>query len=289
MRIAVDRKQQKRLRKQPKLRRVQTTASASLPHIVVPPTAKKRRRRNRAHMRLPLSAVRQIATSSRWISLTLLLICAGALLLVHQDESFYLTWIPVEGAGSISAAEVVSASGLAGSHVFAVDPSEAAARIGELPGVISATVTLNWPNEVSIQVGEDSPIAIWEQAGRQYWINDRGRLLPIRSDRAGLLHIVSEERKAASEDQFIPSTVLQGALQLRELRPNIYRLSYSPGTGLAFEDGRGWRVYFGSGLDMAQKLAVYETLVDDLLARDVAPEYVSVKNQEKPFYMPRAN
>jgi hypothetical protein len=48
--------------------------------------------------------------------------------------------------------------------------------------------------------------------------------------------------------------------------------------------GRGWRVYFGTGLDMAQKLTVYERIVADLVARGLTPEYVSVSNQERPYY-----
>ncbi len=35
---------------------------------------------------------------------------------------------------------------------------------------------------------------------------------------------------------------------------------------------------------MAQKLMVYERVVEDLLARGLTPEYVSVSNQEQPFY-----
>jgi hypothetical protein len=74
-------------------------------------------------------------------------------------------------------------------------------------------------------------------------------------------------------------------MALRALRPNIERLYYEPGNGLNYQDGRGWRVFFGSGDDMEQKLVVYETIVEDLLARGVTPAYVSVANQERPFYM----
>jgi hypothetical protein len=38
---------------------------------------------------------------------------------------------------------------------------------------------------------------------------------------------------------------------------------------------------------MNQKLVIYETIVEDLLARGLTPQYISVSNQEKPYY--RAN
>jgi hypothetical protein len=84
---------------------------------------------------------------------------------------------------------------------------------------------------------------------------------------------------------FIPQDVLLGALQLRQLRPNIDKLYYRPSGGLSYQDGRGWRAYFGNGTDMNQKLAVYETIIADLSARGIQPQYVSVSNQEKPYYL----
>jgi hypothetical protein len=104
-----------------------------------------------------------------------------------------------------------------------------------------------------------------------------------------------EEQAAADEEQaadgvdaqvaFVPHDVLAGALQLKQLRPNIDRLYYRPSSGLSYQDGRGWRVFFGTGTDMSQKLVVYETIVEELLAQGLTPQYVSVSNQEKPYYL----
>jgi cell division septal protein FtsQ len=305
-----DGKRRKKLRQQPKLRRVEAGSILSMPRLEIPRTARKRRRRNKGWLRLPTAALRQIIFSSRWVSLFLLVLCTFSLVLIGMDEGFYLTKIPVEGVASIPPSEVVNASGLAGAHIFAVDPGEAAERIGSVPGVISATVTLEWPNSALIRIGEESPVAVWEQGDRQYWINDSGQLVPARVDVPGLLHIraqgtasdeaavaakampstaeeedAEEDAAAASRAPYVPEAVVAGALQLRELRPNIDVLHYDISGGLSYEDGRGWRVYFGTGTDMAQKLVVYETLVEHLLDRGVRPAYISVSNQEKPFYM----
>jgi hypothetical protein len=101
----------------------------------------------------------------------------------------------------------------------------------------------------------------------------------------GLLHIRSEIEEPVGALTFIPVEVLEGALQLRQLRPNIELLYYRPANGLSFEDGRGWRVSFGTGTNMPQKLVVYETIVEDLVTRGLTPTYVSVTNQEKPYYL----
>ncbi len=263
---------------------METASPALLPKVVIPKTAKKRRTRNKRSIHFPTAAFKRILTSARWISLGLMLLCAGALALIGYDESFYLDLIPVEGALTIPPSEVVQASELSNVHIFSADPNEAAAKIQELPGVVSSTVRLQWPNQVQIQVAEEAPVAVWDQAGQQFWIDENGRLIPARVRTVGLLLIQSESSEPLGKVDFIPEDVLKGAMQLKELRPNIEQLYYRPAGGLSYNDDRGWRVYFGIGIDMAQKLMVYERVVEDLLARGLTPEYVSVSNQEQPFY-----
>jgi cell division septal protein FtsQ len=275
----------RRRRKQPRLARVQATGALSLPHITVPPDAKRRKRRNSRRFRLPLATVKHVAESTRWASLLVIAGCLWALLTIAGDKSFYLTAIPVEGARAFSPSEIVAASGLAKVHIFAADPNEAARRIGELPGINSAEVSLKWPNQVTINVTESEPLALWKQNGRTFWIDTAGRLIPARANVSGLLLIESEVKQEAAEDAHVADDVLAGALQLRDLRKNIDRLYYDPGNGLSYQDGRGWRAYFGSGMNMEQKLAVYETVVDDLLNRAITPAYISVRNESKPYYM----
>lgn len=276
----------RKLRKQPKVRRAEVSAPAFLPKIVIPKTARKRRTRNRRTIRFPKAALKRVVTSSRWLSLGLLLICVASLALIGYDKTFRLDLIPVEGASTIPPSEIVQASGLSNIHVFSADPNEAAAKIQALPGVVSTTVTLEWPNQVQIRVAEEAPIAVWDQAGQQYWVDENGRLIPARVRTVGLLLIKSELSEPLEDIDFIPENVLAGAMQLKELRPNIDQLYYRPAGGLSYQDGRGWRVYFGIGEDMAQKLTVYERIVEDLRSRGLTPEYVSVSDQEQPFYKP---
>ena len=296
--------QNRRLRKQPKLRRVQSATAVAMPHAV-PKAARKRKSRNRRRAATPvIQLAKSIVFSARWASLLLLALCVSAIYLVGVEEEFYISTIPVEGTKSLMAGEIIEASGLTGNHIFAADPNLAAERVASLPGVISAAVTLSWPNEVLIEVVEETPIAIWQDKSLNYWVTEDGSLLPARGPVTSLLVIESEIETVATavvepaetEDgiqtaapiapsvTFVPEDVLTGALILRELRPNIDKLYYRPSGGLSYQDGRGWRVYFGDGTDMNQKLVIYETIVADLQARSITPSYVSVSNQYKPYY-----
>jgi hypothetical protein len=292
---------------------MQSSTVLNAPQLQLPKTAQKRRRKKKTEpVRFGLNTLKRIVFSSRWISLALLAVAIYALVDIYQQQRFYLTYIPVEGTVSLSPEEIADASGLAGSHVFAVDPAQAASDIGTLPGIISSTVTLRWPNQVYIEVAEEAAVAIWQENGVEYGVTASGRLFPAVRPNPTLLRIESEipvipqtpdgdgtpselavqdpdAAEEAGDDldtslSFVPAEVLDGAMQLRELRPTIERLYYQPNGGLSYQDGRGWRGYFGTGVEMNQKLAIYESLVADLLARGLQPEYVSVSNQEKPYY-----
>jgi POTRA domain, FtsQ-type len=314
-----DEQQRRRLRKQPKRRRYQAESAVNLPQFKMPKAAQKRRRRKKTEpVRFGLNTLRRIIFSARWLSLGLLAVAVYALVNIYDEPRFYLNYIPVEGAVSISPEEIAAASELAGSHVFAVDPSESAGKIGAIPGVISSTVTLRWPNQVYIEVAEEAPVAIWIENGVEYGVAQNGRLFSALRANPTLLRIESEmapvapdpvvstvsqarNDPAAMQDDssdtsqidaalpetnyaFIPREVLEGALQLRLLRPTIDKLYYQPAGGLSYEDGRGWRAYFGTGAQMNQKLAVYEAVVAELMAAGVQPAYISVSNHEKPYY-----
>jgi hypothetical protein len=328
----------------------------------VPETARKRRRRQKTQgIRFGLSALKRILFSSRWISLGLLGLTIFALVIIFQERRFYLTYIPVDGAISLSSQEIVAASNLAGNHVFSADPAQAAEQITALPGVISSTVSLEWPNQVLISITEEQPIAVWQENGTAYGITNSGRLVPVGYPLTGLLQIIPEEgtiavpaasptdaeasetasdvgtgesgneaveaaepaqesapaaedlseeeagdetvaqpnnNRGASESavenvdvdletslSFVPQEVLKGALSLSELRPSISELYYRPSDGLSYQDERGWRVHFGTGNDMNQKLILYETILNDLLTRGINPRYISVANKSKPYYL----
>ncbi len=329
------REQRNRLRKQPKMRRIQASKAVNLPRVEAPPTAKKRKQRRRTrNLRGGLNLVKRFVFNARWLSLGLMALIIYAVYLIAESEQYYLTYIPVEGALTVPPEEIVSASDLAGRHIFSANPASAAEAITTIPGIISSTVTLEWPNQVYIQVGEEAPVAVWHEGGVDYWITKNGRLVPARTPTAGMVRIIAEfdnntilestkpvesevefdengnpiepaptpiprptatavptpkPKNDKSEElptslAFIPKDVLEGALQLNLMVPEITELYYRPYGGLSYQDGRGWRVYFGTGTDMHQKLAVYKTIETNLLNKGVQPEYVNVSNQETPYY-----
>ncbi len=292
-----DKEQKRKLKKQPPLNRAYSGSATAVPKLVTPPRTQERvQRRRRAQAQqnliLPFHWLRLVLFSSRWLSLALLSTAVFGLYMTGQQPTYRISQVPIEGLYAIPAAEVLAHSGLSGQHIFAVDPEAAAERVRQAPGIVAATVEVSWPNQARITVVEDTPVAVVQEGEALLWVNDEGELLPARLDIPELLHIRAEGSltmgyEAGTDNKVqgrIPTAVLAGAQQLQTLLPQQTGFRYQPQHGLIYDDPQGWAVYFGTGEDMYQKLAVYQTLLRELQAQGQTPEYISVSNQHQPFY-----
>lgn len=230
----------------------------------------------------------------RWASLFLVLAAAGALIFLFTSEMFFVNRIEVGGTNYVPAEEIYTLSDIADEHILRVDPAEIERRVAASPSLEAADVIVEWPARVIVLVQEREPAVVWEQGGRRYWVDSRGHLMSERANMPALVRVVNEGDEipfqcpgpACSEagEIMIDPAVVTGTQHLKTLRSNIEMLYYDPVHGLSYQDGRGWRGYFGVGADMDIKLAVYETLIEDLEARGLLPVYIDVSNPDAPFY-----
>lgn len=307
--------QDKQLKKQPRLQRVNNTARFNRAMAPTASVTSRKRHKQWRKVEGPLKVIQNFVFSARWVSLAIVVVAGYFLYGFINSPDYFITNIPIAGAESVPKDEIASTSGLAGVHIFAADPEAAAEAILELPGIVSADVRLEWPNQVEIVVQEEQPVAVWETDGTTWWINREGGLFPARETRNDLLTITApgidgilgqelligsveqsaDEATAAISDEetveakygSIPDEILHGAIQLSRLEPYgqpIQSFKYNGHSGLHFTDPRGWDAHFGTGVDMDQKLAVYNALVAQLEAQNIVPIYISVENPNRPIY-----
>lgn len=215
-------------------------------------------------------------------------------IVVLTNKAFRVARAEVGGVRYVPAEEIFTQSGVAGMHVLTIDPAVVAERVARSPSLDSAQVLVRWPARVIVLVREREPAIVWEQGGARYWVDGRGNLMLLRRDIPSLVRVVNEGEAIpfrcpgpACPDEgtvTIDPEVVLGTQHLKTLRDNIDMLYYDPVRGLSYQDGRGWRGYFGVGADMDFKLAIYETLVADLEARGLYPVYIDVSNPDAPFY-----
>lgn len=230
----------------------------------------------------------------RLVSGLLFLLILGFGIFLFTSPMFYVTRAEVGGLRYTSPEEIYTQSGIAGYHVLWVDPAAVARQIAGNPSLDRAEVLVRWPARVVILVGEREPAIVWQQSGKGYWVDVRGHLMLQRRDLPNLVRVINEGEaipfqcpgpRCANQDSIsIDTDVVLGTQHLKTLRPNIDVLYYDPSRGLSYQDGRGWRGYFGVGTDMDTKLVIYETLVDELMARGIQPVYIDVSNPDAPFY-----
>ncbi|HRF48948.1 MAG TPA: FtsQ-type POTRA domain-containing protein [Anaerolineales bacterium] len=240
------------------------------------------RPRNEGGLKLTLPPINlDTLMSWRTLSIGIVILLVGILAWAMTDSRMYVQGINLGGASLVPQDEIYAQSGLANVHAFWIDPDEAVANIEAIPGIQDATVTVQWPATINVVVVERVPQLLLTDGTRSWWIDATGTRYASRGELPGLLPVVNDGQQ---EITVLPVEAVQGALQLRELRPNIEQLYFDLQRGLSYQDGRGWRGYFGTGTDMAQKLAVYERLVTDLQENGITPKLIDVTKPLAPYY-----
>jgi len=256
-------------------------------------SATARRPAVRRQGRSPLSGIGR-RFSWRFVSAGLVLASIALGVFIFTNPIFLVTQVEVGGVRNVPPDEIFTNSGIAGYHILWVDPQEVQQNVTQSPSLSSAQVVLQWPARVIIFVREREPALVWEQGGEHYWVDVNGNLMRLRQDLPNLVRVINEGEAipfscpgpgCSEEDKVtIDPAVVLGAQQLKTLRSNIDMLYYDPVRGLSYQDGRGWRGYFGIGTNMDLKLVIYETLVDNLQQRGITPIHIDVSNPDAPFY-----
>jgi len=230
-------------------------------------------------------ALPHIQLSWKMASAALVMMLGSLLFHILSSSQYFITSINLAGAQYIPGEELYDASGVHHLNILWLDPAQIERNVETVPGIKEAHVEVRWPNQVFVIVEEQVPVLAWSQGGQTMWVDAEGRVFPARGQLSGLLPImVDDANYPLTPDSRIPVEVIAGALQLKQLRNNIELLHYDAKNGLSYQDGRNWRGYFGTGADMDVKLVVYETLIENLLARGIHPSAVSVIDEDAPVY-----
>jgi hypothetical protein len=208
------------------------------------------------------------------------------LFMFFNADAFYVHSVAVGGLRYLTKEEVFALTDIANMHVFWIDPEQVRANILRSPTVADANVEIGWPpNMVQIVIEERQPALVWEQSGVATWIDLQGRVMRQREDRSDLLRVSSGvDDGPVGPNVRISMDIVNGALQLRTLLPNLKVLRYHPEKGLGYQDERGWEAWFGTGTDMPEKQLIYQAIVTNLQARGIQPGEVDVSNPDAPHY-----
>jgi cell division septal protein FtsQ len=224
---------------------------------------------------------------SRLVGMAGLIMIGWILYLLFELDDFYIYQANITGNQALSAAEIYAAADIHTQSVFWTQPADVEARIEALPNIKAAHVSITLPANVSIVVEERLPEVVWQTGDQIWWIDSEGTFVPPRDD-AGveakrLLIVDTDNRPVALNDRIDPA-IIRSAQLIRQQKPEIESLLYSQIFGLVFTTPEGWPVYVGKTNQIPAKLLVAESVRQDLLARQVVPLFIDVRNPLRAVY-----
>jgi hypothetical protein len=211
------------------------------------------------------------------------------------SPQFAVSNAEVTGNVRLSTGDINSVLALNGRAIFTVNPRglEQALRVS-FPDLARVSVSVAFPNRVSVTVFERTPIIAWQQDNALAWIDAQGVAFPPRGQVEGLIPVIAggapPKAQVASSDPlsapaFLSSGLLNALQILAPYVPDGSAILYDPTYGMGWKDNRGWVVYFGQNSgEMALKLRIYQALQDDLTKKGITPSLISVAYPDAPFY-----
>jgi hypothetical protein len=244
-----------------------------------------------------LPAIQVTSSGLRWrlLSLFISLLLGTALYLALTLPQFHVVAAQVSGNQRISPEEINAVLNTSGQSIFLLTGQDLETRLRlNYPEIESAHVTVGLPNIVSVQVTERQPVLLWQQGNGYTWIDASGVAFRPRGAVASLIPVAAYAAAPAgtptASDPLSPvpyvSPELVKAIQtIAPAVPQGSAVEYDPKYGLGWADSRGWKVYFGTTVDdMALKLQVYKSLVDQLMQKGIHPAFISVQYANAPYY-----
>lgn len=227
---------------------------------------------------------------TRWraMSVLIVLVFSGVLVLIFTTDLFYIRAVQVRGLENLTTEEVFAFADIANYHLFWIDPEFVRDNILRSPSIADASVELGWPPDlVNIQIEERKPAVVWSESGVDMWVDLQGRIMTARTDLPDLMRInvsLGAFDEPLTDGRELDENIVFGALQMQELMPEISSLNYDPIHGLGWTNNDGWQVWMGSGTGMVEKVEIYNTLAQNLIARGIQPGEVNISNPDAPFY-----
>jgi hypothetical protein len=208
------------------------------------------------------------------------------LVLLTQAELFTVKDIQMNGLERYTTGEISQAINITGSSIFFVDPE----RIREdlritYPGLSEIDVNIRWPARVEISVEERQPVLAWNWGGNVRWVDKNGVAFEPHDLNVNVVQVNSEVLPPTVGDRFVDPRIVDTVSALAPYLPEGVELTFDPDQGLGWYDNRGWVVYFGfNDDDAAQKMVVYQALVDYLEGKRIVPEMISVEFLDSPYF-----
>lgn len=266
---------------------------------------------------LQLPSLPMVKVGWRALSGLLALMMIACLFILWKSPAFQVSTVEAEGLERLTVADLNAVMDVLGNSVFSLDPPiMEQALIRYFPELDDISVSVGLPAKVSVHVTERQPVLSWYQDAREVWVDAEGVAFTPRGNPGELVRVhgfgdtpeaiagvkIPAANALPDGSIYIPAAnvdiagelvkparlsvdLVQAILTLGGQVPTGIQLVYDSQHGLGWEDPLGWQVYFGTQTsNMAQRMVVYQGVVDYLTDHGLQPELVSVEFLHAPYY-----
>ncbi len=200
---------------------------------------------------------------------------------VFSSTAFHIQQVNITGTQNDALIHNIKNIGTQGDNIFLVNIPAMKERIEALPLVASASVSKQWPNQLTVAVTERKPVLLWQTPGGTYSVDNQGVVIASASETPGADHLrvvalgttdKNQGKKGSTIQPLHAGTHLNAAdvafaLNVFQQLPqvtgvNTFKLRYDgtiyPGMTNGSETGQGtfvvessdgWIAYLGSAAD----------------------------------------
>jgi cell division protein FtsQ len=266
-------------------------------------------RTNNRGSEIRLPALPNVRLPCRVLSILIVIACAVAIYYFQFSDLFKVRSVNLAGTNRISQEALLSAMKIENSSMMDLQPDALQTKIlAAFPEIRDVKIMTRLPNEVNILIMERQPLITWFLNDKPaYWIDEEGYTFPIRGEQIGTPFFIyaggeppyplgypmelqvnstlSKQMPRLKLNPSVDSDFVLSVQKLNERLPESYTLTYEKDKGLAWQDPKGWTVYFGNrSADMDQKLNEYDAVVRTILDKNLQPSLVSMQFLHAPYY-----
>lgn len=228
---------------------------------------------------------------SKIASLMALIAAVALIIWFHQADDFFIYQedVAFRNLTYVDPDELYQSSQMEGWSVFWLNRDQIKEGITSHPYIADANISVSLPGQVSVQVTEQEPLALWVTDAGTLWLLEDGTALAARhGETQGLLEIY-DGQAAARQVSYEPTVginreVLDNARKLAGYFPDLRSVTFSSGVGLNFSaPGSNLWVYWGDGTSFETKFKNLLTIQNELSQGRIQGQLADLRVPEKPI------
>jgi hypothetical protein len=186
---------------------------------------------------------------------------------VFASNALRIEQVHIVGIHNHALMQNIQRMGMQGQNIFLINIAALTKQMQAYPLVASATLSKQWPNQITVTIVERTPVLLWQTKQETYSVDGQGEVIAASSETTGVDHTttVVDTRSEGKTSSIHPGSRLNAAdiafahdvfTHLPQLTGiTMFKLRYNEATSASgdatytVESPEGWLAYLGGAQD----------------------------------------